>query len=67
MNDILSVMEDHEFENNDYLKNVLEPFDSMVDLHDSPYFQFLRAQLLLCTPKARQFDKQSLVLTAELF
>ena len=38
INDIHSVMEEHEFENNDYLKNVLESFDSMVDLHDSPYF-----------------------------
>ena len=35
MIDILSVTEDHEFENNDYLKNVLESFYSMVDLHDS--------------------------------
>ena len=62
-------MEDHEFENNDYLKNVLESFDSMIDLHDSPYFQFLRAQLqlLLCSPKARRFDKQNLVLAAELY
>ena len=63
------MMEDHEFENNDYLKNVLESFDSMVDLHDSPYFQFLRAQLqlLLCSPNARRFDKQILILAAELY
>ena len=69
INDILSVMDDHEFENNDYLKNVLESFDSMVDLHDSPYFQFLRArlQLLLCSPNARRFDKQILIFAAELY
>ena len=62
-------MADHEFENNDYLKNILESFDSMVDLHDSPYFQFLRAQiqLLLCSHKARRFDKQILVVAAELY
>ena len=69
INDILSVMGYHGFENNDYLKNVLESFDSMIDLHDSPYFQFLRAQLqlLLCSPNARRFDKQILILAAELY
>ena len=69
MNGTLSVMEVHELENNDYLKNVLESFDSMVDLHDSPCFQFLlvQLQLLLCSPKARRFDKQILVLAVELY
>ena len=41
----------------------------MVELHDSPHFQFLeeQIQLLLTKPTGRRFTKHILVLAAELF
>ena len=41
----------------------------MVELHDSPHFQFLQEQmqLLLTQPNGRRFTKHILVLAAELF
>ena len=69
MDAILSVVDNYEVDNSDHLKKVLESLDKMVDLHSSAYFQFLRAQLqlILTTPKGRRFDKQILVIAAELY
>ena len=52
----------------DHLKNVLKALDIMCDCHDSPHFQFLHSQLqlLICAPKARRFDKQTMILAAEV-
>ena len=40
----------------------------MLDFHDSPHFQFIIAQLrmLLTKPKGRRYDKETIVLAAEL-
>ena len=51
------------------IKIVLKSLDKMEDLHGSAYFQFLRAQLqlILIAPKGRRFDKQILVVAAEIY
>ena len=69
VDDIVSVVDNYENINNDYLTIVLESLDKMEDLHGSAHFQFLRAQiqLLLIAPKGRRFDKQILVVAAEIY
>ena len=69
IDDIVNVVGRYDADNNDYLKNVLRSLDSMTDIYDSAYYQFLRGQLqlLLCVPNARRFDKQTLVIAAELY
>ena len=65
----MSVVDSYENKNTDYLSTVLESLDKMEDLHGSAHFQFLRAQLqlLLIAPKGRRFDKQILVVAAEIY
>ena len=69
MDDIVSVIDNYEIKNDDRLKIILESFDKMEELHGSAHFQFLRAQLelLLTAPKGRRFDKQILVVAAEIY
>ena len=69
IDDIIHKIKHYEPSNDDHLQKVLESLDKMTDLHDSAFFQFLRNQLvlLLRSPKARRFQKQILVIAAELF
>jgi len=67
--DIMSVIDNYDIKNSDHLKIILESLDKMEDLHGSAHFQFLRAQLqlLLNAPKGHRFDKQILVVAAEIY
>ena len=67
LDEIFSVMEKTEAEPMDYHKIALDALESMPEYHNSPHFQFIRAQLqmLLCRPKGRRFEKKVFVVFAE--
>ena len=68
MKSIFSAVENAAAESSDYQKIALNALESMNEFHESPHFQFIRAQLelLLRKPKGRQYDKNLMVLAAEL-
>ncbi len=68
VDEILRVVTCFEPSNDDLLKQALESLKEMTDLHDSPHMQFITAQLhlLLKKPKGRRYDKETVVLAAEI-
>ena len=69
IDDILSVTRRYEPDNEDYLERITNVFESMVEMHDNPHFQFIQDQvlLLLTKPSGRRFTKHALILAGELF
>ena len=67
-NDIFNVIRQHQASTMDFHTIVMETLKLMVDVHDLPLFQFLKTQfeMLLSPPKGRRFDKNLIVLAAEL-
>ena len=68
IDDILSVTRHYEPDNEDYLERITNVFESMVEMHGSPHFQFIQDQvlLLLTKPNGRRFTKHALILAGEL-
>ena len=66
--EILNIVTSYEVSNDDLLNHALESLNQMSDFHASPHFQFIVAQLrmLLTKPKGRRYDKETIVLAAEL-
>ena len=69
IHEIILVTNSYEPTNEDNLRRALKCLESMADLHDSPHFQFIQAQLqlLLTPPKGRRFTKHILIFAAEIF
>ena len=69
VSEIMKTITSYELSNDDILNQVLESLNHMADFHDSPHFQFIVSQLrmLLTKPKGRRYDKETIVLAAELY
>ena len=65
---IFSTVENFEPDSTDYHAIALNALDSMNDYHDSQHFQFIQSQLklLLSKPQGRQYDRNLVVIAAEL-
>ena len=66
---MISLTNTFEPTNEDILLRVIDTLKSTSDLHHSQHFHHIMSQLhLLLTPKSgRRYDKETLVLAAELF
>lgn len=68
VNELISAINSHEADSADLLKKAIQFLKLMTDCHDLPQYQFVLSQLhmLLSPAKGRRYDKDVLILAAEL-